>query len=773
MLLAILSGAILSATLLFVPIKHTGRVSSFSFLLPLSLFIYFGSKSISISTDNGIRESILSYSSIVDFSLQINFDGLAWLFVALITGIGTLIFWYAGAYMNGKKETLRLLAFLSLFMSAMLGVVLMDHLLALFVFWELTSISSFFLIGFKFREEASRLSALKALAVTGSGGLVMLAGFIMLGETAGSYYISDLVNTRLYESHPVEYLPIFILILIGAITKSAQFPFHFWLPGAMKAPTPVSAYLHSATMVKAGVYLLARLSPVLGGNDIWSWTLMTIGAFTMVYAAFQSLLKYDLKSILAFTTVSALGIMVFLIGVDTEQAVFAALLFILVHALYKATLFMVAGTIDHESGSRDIRQLAGLYRYMPILAFAGILGALSSGGVPPFVGFIGKDAFYEAALHAHGEWFVIFISLAVITGVMLFVSGFTAGVKPFFGKMNNNITLPGEHDHGKALVFAPLLLGVLGLILGIIPMIAEHFFIEQAFVSVFRQSFSLHVAIWHGFNLVLLLSFVTLVLGTLIYFILKNDTKRFKFLRGGNAIDTETALIDFSKLFNKGALFITSNLQNGYLSKYIRVIMIFVSGVLIYKLSIGQGFRLDVDSLTRLTIYEIITIFLLSVSIVLTVVSRSRLVAVAFMGVVGLSICLIFVFYSAPDLAMTQFTIDTLTVILFVLVLFKLPKFIPFKFGWRHVVDGIIAMTFGTIMALLALEALEYPPNREISKFYADNSYILAKGKNIVNVILVDFRGADTIVEIVVLTIAAIGVFSLLKLYIHDGQKEE
>lgn len=773
MLLGILLGAILSVVLLFVSPKCNTSLAKYIFIFPLSLLLYFALEYFVISTNNSILGSWVTYETAIDFSLQVNFDGLAWLFVALITGIGTLIFWYAGAYMSGKREVLRLLAFLSLFMSAMLGVVLMDHLLALFVFWELTSISSFFLIGFKFREEASRISALKALAITGGGGLVMLAGFIFLGETTRTYLISELVDFRLYESHRSEYVQIFVLILIGAVTKSAQFPFHFWLPGAMKAPTPVSAYLHSATMVKAGVYLLARLSPVLGGNEIWSWSLMIIGAFTMVYAAFQSILKYDLKSILAFTTVSALGIMVFLLGMDTEQSIFAAILFILVHALYKATLFMVAGTVDHETGTRDIRRLSGLYKYMPVLAYAGILGALSSGGVPPFLGFMGKDAFYESALHAHGDYFIIFLVAAVVTGILLFVAGMIAGVRPFFGVLNTGIHHTDGSHHGKALFLAPLSLAVLGLVFGVLPVIVEEIFIKQAYQSVAGLAYTNHMALWHGFNLVFLLSVLTLLIGSVVYFLFRNDLKRFSLWNGGTSIDTESSITQIGLSFNRAAKLITNFFQNGYLSKYIRFIMVFVSAILIYKLSVGRGFTLDLATLSQLTVYEIITVFLLIVSVVLTVISGSRLVTVAFMGVVGLSICLIFVFYSAPDLAMTQFTIDTLTVILFVLVLFKLPKFIPFKFGWKHIIDATIALTFGAIITILALEALEYPPNRDISRFYADNSYLLAKGKNIVNVILVDFRGADTVIEIVVLTIAAIGVFSLLKLYIHDNTKEE
>jgi multicomponent Na+:H+ antiporter subunit A len=765
MLIAILFGFIILPLLLLLPQRYDRMVNANFFLLPLLSLIYFSHNFFSKSQDT---VQIISDSGIVSFKFTWNFDSLSFLFVSLILGIGTLIFWYAGAYMKPGKDARRLFAFLSMFMAAMLGVVLSDHLISLFLFWELTSFSSFFLIGFNFREKASRDSALTALAITGGGGLIMLSGFVILAELAGTYFISEMINQSEFIFSSPEYPIIFITILIGAITKSAQFPFHFWLPSAMKAPTPVSAYLHSATMVKAGVYLLMRFSPVLGGNEIWEYTLIAIGGVTMLYAAFISVSKTDLKSILAFSTVSSLGLMVFLLGLGTKDAFVALALFILVHGLYKASLFLITGLIDHETGIRDINRLSGLRKVLMPVALAGLIAALSSGGVPPFIGFIGKDLVYEAGLHFPTYNYLI-VSALVVTNILLFASGFLAGWKAFSGELPDDlkpVQLPAT-----GLWVPPLILAVLSLLFGLFPQWPELLYVADISKYLALEPFSIKLKLWHGFNLVLLLSAITIICGLALYRLAIWSNIHYRFEKWVEFPGPKYAIEKTALIFNRAAWKITNTLQSGYLSHYIRIITLFVSGLLVYKVLQTDGFSLHLQSLLELTVYEVIISLILIVSIVLTVFSRSRLKAVAFMGVVGMAMCLIFVFYSAPDLAMTQFTIDTLTVILFVLVLFRLPKFIPFNFGWKHLIDAVVAISFGGVIVLLILVVLGYAPDREISSFYADNSYLLAKGKNIVNVILVDFRGADTLIEIVVLTISAIGVFSLLKLYIHDKKQ--
>lgn len=745
----------------------TNLVSRLAVIIPASLFIYFVLQKPeaidAISSD-------ATWNQYIPFNLRLNLDGLGWLFSLLITGIGTLIFLYAGGYMKGYKHRLRLMGFLSLFMGAMLGVVLADNLMSLFLFWELTSISSFFLIGFNNEQEASRKSALKALAVTGGGGLIMLAGFILLGEAAGTYNISEMIAISAVIKEHELFPTILVLVLLGAFTKSAQFPFHFWLPGAMKAPTPVSAYLHSATMVKAGVYLLARFTPVLGDHPFWNNTLMIVGGITMVYAAFHAILRTDMKAILAYSTVSALGILVFLLGIGTKASILAASIFILIHALYKASLFLVTGIVDQKAKSRDISVLGGLGKVMWPVALAGVLAAVSNAGIPPTIGFVGKDLIYEGTLGS-GDWGVWLTILAVTTNILLLVAGFMAGWKPFGGSLPTSLEKVSMPEW--TMWFPPLLLALLGLVFGLAPFLIESSLVNEVFLSISGSNMEGHLALWHGFNTVLYLSLTTIGVGGLLYFVNRPGGQISAWIVGLEKLSPEFLWTAIAESVNKLASVYTRILQNGYLRYYLMTILVTLILLLGWKLMANGRFYMDVQSLSEITIYEALAVLVLVAALAMAVVSRSRLAAVASMGVVGYAICIIFVFYSAPDLAMTQFTIDTLTVILFVLILYKLPKFLPLKFTYYHIRDILVSLGVGVVITLLALEVLQTVPSREITDFYAANAYVLAKGKNIVNVILVDFRGTDTLIEIAVLCIAAIGVFSLLKLRIKDGQRIE
>ena len=373
-------------------------------------------------------------------NLSFTVDGLSLLFALLISGVGALVLVYAGGYLAGSPQLGRLYAFLLFFMASMLGLVLADNLLLLFVFWELTSLSSYLLIGFDHERAEARAAALQALLVTGGGSLALLAGFLLLGQVGGSLELSALLSRPGAVTAHLLYVPILLLVLAGAFTKSAQFPFHFWLPAAMAAPTPVSAYLHSATMVKAGVYLLARLSPVLGGTDFWVWLVTVTGSATMLVGAYLALRQSDLKLILAYSTVSALGVMTSLLGLGGALAVRAALAFLLGHALYKGALFLVAGALDHQTGTRDVDRLAGLARAMPITALAAGLAALSMAGIPPLFGFIAKELSYEATLHAPASAWVT--AAAVLANALLVAAAGLAGLKPFLGKA---LPPPGRH----------------------------------------------------------------------------------------------------------------------------------------------------------------------------------------------------------------------------------------------------------------------------------------------------------------------------------------
>src|SRR5690554_3712562 len=742
----------------------------FKFLsvLPFGLFLFFLSYLPAIQNGESVliqNEWIPSMGIGLDFKI----DGLSLLFSLLITGIGTLVFLYASSYLKKHIYLNRFYCYLTAFMGAMLGVVLSDNVISLFVFWELTSISSFFLIGFNNRDEDSRKSALVALGITGLGGLFLLAAAIALGLSGGSYNLSELLaSSEVIKEHGL-YGWLIVFVCIAAFTKSAQFPFHFWLPGAMKAPTPVSTYLHSATMVKAGIYLLARFSPILGDHAWWNTPLIIIGSFTMLYAAFNAIFRLDLKSILAYSTISALGILVFLIGLGTDQAFLAAAVFILVHALYKATLFLVAGIIDHETGTRDVSKLSGLRKVMLPVAIAGILASLSNAGIPPSFGFMGKDLIYEGTLHL-GEWAYLLTGMAVITNIFLLIAGFLAGLKPFVG--NLPAIYADVHLPSPRMWVPPLLLGVLGVLFGIFPDLIESTIIRPVVVSLTDSIPDFQLQLWHGFNLVLFLSGITIASGIGLFFILKPSETLLGKITRYREISAEGLFDLFSNFFMNLATKWTGFLQHGYLRFYVTTIVGFMSVILAYRLFEGIGNDYNLEGLTPLTVYEVVILLIMFVAILITVFSKSRLLAVVSMGVIGYAICLIFVFYSAPDLAMTQFAIDTLTVILFVLVLYNLPKYQEFSQTRDKIRDGIVALTFGTLMSLISLEVLNEPTNPMISEFYAANAYVLGKGKNIVNVILVDFRGMDTMIEVTVLTIAAMGVFSLLKLRLRGREKE-
>ncbi len=760
MLTAILTGFLFSIFLVFTGRFFKGKLSILASLIPLGLFVYFFKYIPAITNGEVIMRS---YEWIPSFNVNLGFklDGLSLLFSLMITGIGFLVFAYTSSYLKGHQYLDRFYGYLASFMGAMLGLVLSDNMITLFVFWELTSISSFFLIGFNNTNPASRKSAMTALGITGIGGLFLLAGALLLNNMTGTYSISEMLTmSEAIRSNEFYFLA--VLFLFGAaFTKSAQFPFHFWLPGAMKAPTPVSTYLHSATMVKAGVYLLMRFTPVLGGENIWNTTLVIVGGITMLYSAVHTIFRTDLKGILAYSTISALGILVFLIGLGTQEAFLAAAVFIIVHALYKATLFLVTGIIDHQTHTRDVTRLSGLNKIMLPVGIAGILAAISSAGIPPTIGFVGKELTYEATFHS--ETLMVFLIIGiVITKILLLYAGFVAGIKPFTGKLPEAIE--NTKKPGPILWIPPLLLAILGIVFGVAPFIIESSLVKPVVEAMGADASEIHLALWHGFNMVFILSLITIGVGTALYFIIKPSAKLEQGIARLDFIAPENILEKFNALFVAFSNFWTNFFQNGYLRNYISIIILFLVVLVGYIMIGNTSFAIDYNSLSKITVYEITTTLILIAGIFYTVFTDSRLAAVAAMGVVGLSICLIFVFYSAPDLAMTQFSIDTLTVILFVLVLYKLPKYLKLSDYKTRVRDGILSSIFGLIITTLALQVLAEPVSKEVGNYYAANSYLEAHGKNVVNVILVDFRGADTMIEISVLSIAAVGVFGLMKL---------
>jgi len=759
-MLAILISIFVIAFLILFSGSHI-RSKHYKFIgvIPLSLFAYFCYYLVAIHWEEVI---FLPYEWIPSLGINLNFkvDGLSLLFALLITGIGSLVYFYASYYLKNHPYLNRFYGYLTLFMGAMLGLVLSDNLITIFMFWELTSISSFFLIGFNNEDESSRKSALTALAITGLGGFFMLGGFVLIHSITGSYSINELLTSSEVIQNNTLFPLILFFIFGGAFTKSAQFPFHFWLPGAMQAPTPVSAYLHSATMVKAGIYILARFSPVLSDGFWWNNTLMIVGGFTMLYAAFHSIFRTDMKGILAYSTISALGIIVFLLGIGNEYALYAALTFILVHALYKAALFLVTGIVDHAVHTRDISQISGLRKVMPWVFFASFIAALSSAGVPLTFGFISKDLIYEATLHIP-KWAMWITGIAILTNIFLACSGFMAGIKPFIGK------LPEKHQNiqkpRKSLWIPVVILSSLSLIFGLFPVLADKGILKLAFDTVSKTPTELYLKIWHGFGLVLLLSATTIILGFILFFVKKHNGKSLFFIARFDKIAPKTIVENFGEATRNFAFRYTRFFHNGYLRNYLLAIIIFLTLLVGYRLFTTTPIEVNTEDLSGFRIYELTIFVMIIVAIYFTIRTKSRLTAIASLGIIGYCICLIFVFYGAPDLAMTQFTIDTLTVVLFVLVLFKLPPFLGFKNKTIQLRDTIVSIAFGGLMMLIALQALVSPSTKETSMFFAENVYKLGKGKNVVNVILVDFRAFDTMVEGIVLAIAALGVFSLLK----------
>ncbi len=762
MLTAILSGFGLSLVAPWLYRIGQRATGWFIALLPLGLGIYFVTLLQPVRTAGAF---VVSHTWVPSLGIHFSFyiDGLSVTFALLISGIGALIMIYAGGYLAGHPQLGRLYTYLLMFMASMLGVVLANNMITLFVFWELTSLSSYLLIGFDHEREAARSAALQALLVTGIGGLALLAGFILLGQIGGSLEFSTLLSQKeTVRSHAL-YTPILLLILAGAFTKSAQFPFHFWLPGAMEAPTPVSAYLHSATMVKAGVYLLARLSPLLGDTALWQYTVTTVGAITMLFSAYLAWQQTDLKRILAYSTVSALGTLTLLLGLGTGLAIKAAIVFLLVHSLYKGALFLVAGAVDHETGTRNVQALGGLGRMMPITAVAATLAALSMAGLPPLFGFIGKELLYEATLSRY-----VLTLVAVLSNIFMVAIAGILILRPFFG-----VQLPTPQKPLEASIdlwLGPLLLGGLGLLIGFFPHTLVTPLVSLAVAAVFTQPVEVQLALWHGINPVLVLSGVTVAGGGLLYLwggLLTGIVQKIEWI---NQWGPESWYKLTLEGLNRVAAVQTSILQNGYLRFYLLMIIATTAGLVGYTLlshSQWQGFGewSDVRS------YEWIIGLLILLAAIMAVYSPSRLGAVAALGVVGYGVAMIYILFGAPDLAMTQFSIETLSVILFVLVLYRLPRYAKFTSTGERIRDGLIALAAGGLVTVLILLVTAVPLQSRLTPYFAENSFILAKGRNIVNVILVDFRGLDTLGEITVLAVAAIGVYALLKLRLEQGEK--
>jgi len=759
--LLLIFGASLAAPWLHRLFKdRTGWVLS---LAPFGAFALLLSQSGAVVSGEEVVYFVNWFSSLgCAFSLRL--DGLSMLMALLVTGIGGFIVIYAGGYMHGHPRLGRFYLYLLSFMGAMLGLVLSNNIFVLFVFWELTSITSYLLIGFNHEKAESRWKALQALLVTGLGAMAMLAGFILIGQVAGTYELSELSDLGGLLTASPYYTAIVILVLGGAFTKSAQVPFHFWLPNAMAGPTPVSAYLHSATMVKAGVFLMARLTPAIGGTALWGNTLAIFGAITLVLAVVLGLFQKDVKAVLAYTTLGVLGLLTMLLGIGTEYAIKAMVVFLLGHALYKATLFMVAGSIDHEAGTRDATLLRGLRGLMPITALAGALAAFSMSGLPPFFGFIGKELIYKAGVSLGGID-MVFLVAALAGNILMMGLALTAGVGPFFGKPNHESLPKKPHEAPVSMWIGPISLGLLGLLIGLLPFMATDVLVAPAIAAIQNTNIvELDLALWTIVkpNLPLLLSCITIVCGAVVFIF------RHKAWQVADPVLTAIrpwgADAMYGRIFN-GTMWMAKTqtrwLQTGRLHDYVFMIVLVTVGFLAWAIVSFGGLQFEVDwSEFNLIMTGLVLVMILA-SIV-AVVAMSYVTVLVALGVVGLGVAMIFVYYGAPDLALTQLLVETLTVVLFMYVILRLP---PLKKISRKIVrvrDAVLASTFGFLIMLMVLKAVNIQFNHKISEKLAAMSYPEAKGKNVVNVILVDFRALDTLGEITVVSAAALGIAALV-----------
>ncbi|WP_338750897.1 Na+/H+ antiporter subunit A [Bacillus sp. FJAT-52991] len=765
---------------------HTGW---FVLILPILLFTYF-LQFLPVTRDNqAIQESFAWIPSLgIDFTVYV--DGLGLLFALLITGIGALVVLYSIFYLSKEKEKLHnFYVYLLMFMGAMLGVVLSDNLITLYMFWELTSISSFLLIAYWYDRERSRYGALKSMLITVFGGLAMLGGFLLLSIMGDTFSIRELIAQASELNDQPLFLLALVLVLIGAFTKSAQFPFYIWLPDAMEAPTPVSAYLHSATMVKAGIYLVARFSPIFAFSEYWFWLVGGVGIFTLFWGSFNAVKQTDLKGILAFSTVSQLGLIMSLLGVGAAAlqfdgmddniytvATIAAIFHLINHATFKGSLFMVVGIVDHETGTRDIRKLGGLLSLMPITFTVAVIGAFSMAGLPPFNGFLSKEMFFtgmiqllELDIFNLQTWGLLFPILAWVGSVFTFIYSMMIVFKTFTGKYQPEKLEKTPHEAPIGMLIPPIILAVLVVVFGIFPNILSYNLIQPAVAAIIPsliepgEKIPVHISHWHGFSTELMMTIGVVTLGVIMYITMRKWNKIYNLFP--NKV-TLNALYDTGLYAaERGSYTLTKSVMSGYIRTYLVYIFIFFIGILGFTMWTEDAFKIDTSQLAPIGIYEVVLVLLIVLGTFTTLIAKSRLTSILALGTVGYTVSLFFVIFRAPDLALTQLVIETVSVALFLLCFYHLPKLsrheerMSFKLG-----NLLISAGVGIMFTLIAISAHSNKLFDSISKYYVDNTYDKAGGENMVNVILVDFRGFDTLFEICVLAIAALGIYGLIKL---------
>ncbi|OLS58970.1 monovalent cation/H+ antiporter subunit A [Pseudomonas putida] len=723
-----------------------------------------------------IREEILWLPS-MGLNIILRMDGFAWLFSLLVLGIGTLVSLYARYYMSPQDPVPRFFAFFLAFMGAMLGLVISGNLIQIVFFWELTSLFSFLLIGYWHHRADARRGAYMALMVTGAGGLCLLAGVILLGHVVGSYDLDKVLAAgdviRGHALYPV-LLP---LILLGALTKSAQFPFHFWLPHAMAAPTPVSAYLHSATMVKAGVFLLARFWPVLSGTEEWFWIVGGAGACTLLLGAYAAMFQNDLKGLLAYSTISHLGLITLLLGLNSPLAAVAAVFHILNHATFKASLFMAAGIIDHESGTRDIRRLSGLFRLIPFTATLAMVASASMAGVPLMNGFLSKEMFFaETVFISSTAWVEATLPvIATLAGTFSVAYALRFTVDVFFGPTATD--LPHTPHEPPRWMRAPVELLVLTcLVVGIFPAQSVGPLLAAAALPVVGGELPEYsLAVWHGWNAPLIMSLIAMCGGILLYLALRKQ-----FQHGRFSYPPVIERFNGKRLFERGQvilmrtartierIFTTRRLQKQLFMLVLAALVAGMLPLLAHGLSWGNRPKIPGSGV-------FVMLWVIAIACAIGAAWQAkyhRLAALIMVGVCGLMTCITFVWFSAPDLALTQLVVEVVTTVLILLGLRWLPRRIegvsPLagsqeRARLRRLRDLVLAVGVGGGMAVLSYAMLTRPTPNFISSFYLSRALPEGGGTNVVNVMLVDFRGFDTLGEITVLVAVALAVFALLR----------
>lgn len=700
-------------------------------------------------------------------------DGLSLVFALTIAGIGALIVLYAGAYLKGHPHQGRFLGYLLAFMGSMLGLVLADNMLALFMFWEATSITSFLLIGFDHNRQAARRGAIQALVITNIGGMCLLVGVILAQHLSGTWLLSELRGLEGVLKESALYVLVLALFVGAAFTKSAQFPLHFWLPNAMEAPTPVSAFLHSATMVQAGVYLLARMTPVLGGTDVWTGLLVAFGGVTLIWGALGALKETDLKQILAQTTIASLGLLVLLIGLGSEAAIAAMLVYFVAHACYKAGLFMVAGAVDHGAGTRDITALGGLADKMPVSFIGAALAALSMIGLPLTVGYFAKEEMYLALVG--GGWAMWLVLAVLVTGNALLAGvALVVMVKPFLG---DALPVPkSPHEAPVAMLAGPILLGGMGVVAGLLPDWLGHDVLAPGATAILGHGVEPHLTLALDLASPLIwLSALTWLLGIVVFrqaYAIRTVLRRLSAGLGWNA-DTVFDAVMFGLI--RFAASVTRFLHHGKLEHYLVLVFVVLAVALFWPMLALGGFDWIVPTadlgdwskrlvLPDLRPYEWGVVLLAVLGLAAVLIAQSRLIAILSLGIQGTALALIFLLFGAPDLAFTQLMVEILSVVILTIVMTNLRldarDHRPFE-DWAR--DGTLAVVCGAGVSLLLMLVLSGALDTRLSDFFTATSVPIAHGANIVNVILVDYRGFDTLGEISVVMGAGIAILALLR----------